>query len=79
MNEHVRNPQALEWIERTIELVKPAKVVLIDGSEEQKAQLTREAVESGELHELNQEKLPGCYLMKNTSGQENKNSRKRQL
>lgn len=62
MNEHVRNPQALEWIERTIELVKPAKVVLIDGSEEQKAQLTREAVESGELHELNQEKLPGCYL-----------------
>lgn len=62
MNEHVRNPQASEWIERTIELVKPAKVVLIDGSEEQKAQLTREAVESGELHELNQEKLPGCYL-----------------
>ena len=62
MNEHVKNLQAREWIERVINLVNPEKVILIDGSEEQKIQLTREAVEAGELHELNQEKLPGCYL-----------------
>ena len=62
MNEHVKNLQAREWIERIINLVNPDKVILIDGSEEQKAQLTREAVEAGELHELNQEKLPDCYL-----------------
>lgn len=62
MNEHVKNLQAREWIERVIGLVNPANVVLIDGSAEQKAQLTKEAVEAGELHELNQEKLPGCYL-----------------
>ena len=45
-----------------IELVKPEKVVLIDGSEEQAEQLRAEACASGEMIKLNQEKLPGCYL-----------------
>lgn len=62
MNVHVQNAQARDWIKRMVELTKPDHVVLIDGSEEQKALLTREAVEAGELHELNQEKMPGCYL-----------------
>ena len=62
MNVHVQNAQARDWIKRMIELTKPDHVVLIDGSEEQKVLLTREAVEAGELHELNQEKMPGCYL-----------------
>ena len=62
MNVHVKNAQAQAWINRMIELTKPDHVVLIDGTEEQKALLTREAVEAGELHELNQEKMPGCYL-----------------
>lgn len=64
MNGHVvtKNPRANDWIEQTIQLVNPARVVWIDGSNEQKEVITREAVEAGELHELNQEKLPGCYL-----------------
>ena len=33
----------------------------IDGSEEQLEELRKEAVESGEMIKLNQEKLPGCY------------------
>ena len=62
MNEHVKSMKAKEWLEQMIHLAKPEKVVLIDGSEDQRQQLTKEAVEAGELHELNQEKMPGCYL-----------------
>lgn len=64
MNEHAKtnNPNANEWIDQMIRLLNPAKVVWIDGSEEQKEVITKEAVEAGELHPLNQEKMPGCYL-----------------
>ena len=64
MNEHAKtnNPNANDWIDQMIRLLNPAKVVWIDGSEEQKEVITKEAVEAGELHPLNQEKMPGCYL-----------------
>lgn len=64
MNKHVetKSARANEWINQMIKLLNPARVVLIDGSNEQKEVITKEAVEAGELHELNQEKLPGCYL-----------------
>lgn len=62
MNEHVKSMKAKEWLEQMIHLAKPEKVVLIDGSEDQRQQLIKEAVAAGELHELNQEKMPGCYL-----------------
>ncbi|MEN6450517.1 MAG: phosphoenolpyruvate carboxykinase (GTP), partial [Thermoguttaceae bacterium] len=41
-------------------LCGPDQVVWIEGSEQEKERLTREAVASGELIELNQQKLPGC-------------------
>ena len=62
MNVHVKHAKANEWINRMIKLTKPANVIMIDGSEKQKEQLIKEAVAAGELLELNQEKLPGCYL-----------------
>ena len=62
MNVHVKHVEANEWINRMIKLTKPANVIMIDGSEKQKEQLIKEAVAAGELLELNQEKLPGCYL-----------------
>ncbi|MDE6779954.1 MAG: phosphoenolpyruvate carboxykinase (GTP), partial [Ruminococcus sp.] len=43
-----------------VALCKPDNVVWIDGSEEQLNALRKEAVETGEMIELNQEKLPGC-------------------
>ena len=43
-------------------LTKPDQIVWIDGSEAQLAQLREQAVQEGILKELNQEKLPGCYL-----------------
>lgn len=57
-----QNKTVLEWIEQMKQLVNPDNVVFIDGSEEQLEQLRKEAVESGELLKLNEEKLPGCYL-----------------
>ena len=41
-------------------LAKPDKVVWIDGSEAQLEALRKEAIASGEMIKLNDEKLPGC-------------------
>ena len=54
------NPNVNKWVEEMIALTKPDKVVWIDGSEEQLEALRNEAVETGEMIRLNQEKLPGC-------------------
>ena len=43
-----------------VDLCKPDKVEWIDGSEEQLKALRDEAIATGEMIELNQEKLPGC-------------------
>jgi phosphoenolpyruvate carboxykinase (GTP) len=50
----------LAWVEEIAKMTKPDSVLWIDGSEEEKSALTAEAVGTGELIELNQEKLPGC-------------------
>lgn len=57
-----RNRYVLEWVEEMIKLTKPDDVVWIDGSEEERQRLIAQALKTGELHELNQEKMPGCYL-----------------
>ncbi len=56
------NKSILDWIKEKAELVKPEKIVWIDGSEEQLDALRAEAVETGEMIKLNEELLPGCYL-----------------
>ena len=55
------NKTILAWIDEMKALVNPDQVVWINGSEEQLEELRKEAVESGEMIKLNQEKLPGCY------------------
>lgn len=55
------NKTILAWIDEMKALVNPDQVVWIDGSEAQLEELRKEAVESGEMIKLNQEKLPGCY------------------
>ena len=49
-----------EWVEEMARLCEPDSIVWIDGSEEEKDRLTQEAVQTGEMTLLNQEKLPGC-------------------
>lgn len=56
-----KNRFLVNWVEEMSKLTKPDQVVWIDGSEEEKNYLTNLAVEKGELFELNQDKLPGCY------------------
>lgn len=55
-----KNPNVLKWVEEMTALTKPDKVVWIDGSKEQIDALKAEAISTGEVLELNQEKLPGC-------------------
>lgn len=54
------NPNVLKWVEEMTALTKPDKVVWINGSKEQIEALKKEALSTGEMQELNQEKLPGC-------------------
>ena len=61
------NKKVLDFIAQTQELCQPAKIVWIDGSEEQLEQLRAQAVEEKILIKLNQEKLPGCYLHRTTT------------
>ena len=56
------NKTLLAWIDEMKALVNPDHVVWIDGSEEQLDQLRAQAVSTGEMIKLNEEKLPGCYL-----------------
>ncbi len=51
-----------QWIQEMAQLTKPDRIIWIDGSEGEKSRLTQEALATGELIELNHEKLPGCYL-----------------
>ncbi len=56
------NKTVLKWLDEMKELLTPDQVVWVDGSEEQIEAFRAEACEIGELHKLNQDKLPGCYL-----------------
>ena len=55
------NKVVLSWLNEMAEMTKPDKIVWIDGSEQQLEELRAEAVATGEIIKLNQEKLPGCY------------------
>ena len=56
-----QNKSILSWIDEKVELVKPDKIVWIDGSKEQIEELRKEACSTGELIKLNEELLPDCY------------------
>jgi phosphoenolpyruvate carboxykinase (GTP) len=55
--EHVQ-----KWVNDMAAMCQPDSIAWCDGSEEERQRLTAQAVKSGELIQLNQEKLPGCYL-----------------
>jgi phosphoenolpyruvate carboxykinase (GTP) len=58
----VENKAIQAWVKEIETLCTPDAVVWCDGSEAERARLTQECVKTGELLELNQAKLPGCYL-----------------
>jgi len=56
------NKKVLNWLDEMVKLTQPDEVIWIDGSDEQKHALEDEAVSTGEMIRLNEEKLPGCFL-----------------
>src|SRR5688500_10593428 len=57
MNSAVRS-----WVADIEALTTPSAVVFCDGSKGERDRLIAESLATGELIELNQQKLPGCYL-----------------
>ncbi|MDR1892991.1 MAG: phosphoenolpyruvate carboxykinase domain-containing protein, partial [Oscillospiraceae bacterium] len=57
-----KNASVLEFVDKNKSLLKPDKVVWIDGGEAQLNDLRASALASGELIKLNDELLPGCWL-----------------
>jgi phosphoenolpyruvate carboxykinase (GTP) len=58
----IKYPHVNEWVERMAAMCQPDEIYWCDGSEEERQRLTAKAVKQGELIELNQKKMPGCYL-----------------
>ena len=56
------NQKVLDWVDEMVALCKPDHVVWIDGSKEQLDALRGEALKTGEMEALNEEKLPDCLL-----------------
>jgi len=56
------NKNVLTWVDEMVALTKPDNIVWIDGSDEQLTELKKQAFATGEVEELNQEKLPGCMI-----------------
>ena len=56
------NSAISRWVEGIQNLTRPAAVVYCDGSKDEKDRIVAECLATGELIELNQQRLPGCYL-----------------
>ena len=56
-----------KWVDEVAALTTPDRIIYCDGSEQERQQLTAEALASGELIALNQQKRPGCYLHRSAS------------
>ena len=56
-NSHIQN-----WVNSVAAMCQPESVYWCDGSEEEREQLTKIAVQCGDLLPLNQKEMPGCYL-----------------
>ena len=56
------HPGVRAWVDEMATLCEPAEIFWCDGSEREKDLLTQLALKTGVLIELNQKKLPGCYL-----------------
>lgn len=57
-----KNKMLLSWIEEMAALTTPDEIVWITGDPKQLDELRKQALATGELYKLNEEKLPDCYL-----------------
>src|SRR3954466_5967127 len=57
-----QHPAIRKWVDEVSKVTTPDQIVYCDGSERERDELTKACLATGELIELNQQKLPGCYL-----------------
>src|SRR5215472_2458006 len=50
------------WVDEIAAMTTPDRILICDGSASERDALIQESVATGELIELNQQKMPGCYL-----------------
>ncbi len=67
MAEMSANRTLEQWIDECARLARPDRVLVCDGSEEERARLTREALATGELVALDPRALPGGTLHRSTA------------
>jgi len=51
-----------KWVDDVAAMTRPDRILFCDGSDSEKDDLIQESLKLGELIELNQQKMPGCYL-----------------
>ena len=56
------NPLVQQWLDRCVGLCKPDQVYWCDGSANERQAMFEQGVKDGVFTQLNQQKLPGCYL-----------------
>jgi len=56
------NKELINWVNKMARMCQPDDIVWIDGSTAQRQRLEKEAMYTGEIIQLNQDKLPGCFL-----------------
>lgn len=57
-----RNADLANWVEEVSKLTRAANIQWCDGSDQEYKDLIQLMLKTGDLHELNQETHPGCYL-----------------
>ncbi len=63
----VKHAKLKKWVADMAKMCNPDKIVWIDGSEDEKKRLEKEAFYTGELIQLDQEKMPGCVYHRTAS------------
>ena len=64
----IKHRELKHWIEEMALMCQPDKIVIIDGSPEQREKLIKQALATGELIELDQQRYPGCYYHRSDPG-----------
>jgi phosphoenolpyruvate carboxykinase (GTP) len=62
------NQHLLRWVEKMVELCKPAAIHWVDGSQEESDALSAQLVANGTFVKLNEKLWPGCYYARSDAG-----------
>ena len=58
------NPHLLRWVDKMRELMRPAAIHWVDGSEEEYDLLCAQMIRDGVFTKLNEDRWPGCYAVR---------------